>query len=105
MRHLKQLYEKHPNALKNFEDECQFLPFKSSFSTLQEFFEKTIELTDRNKLSWYIGFSNCQLNILKELRHLYSRPHFLPKDAEIPNTDYIFLGYNEGAVMHVSKHI
>lgn len=52
--------------------------------------------------TWYVGFSNCQANILSELRTLYTRPHFLPADAEIPNTDYTFLGYNEGAVMHVS---
>lgn len=53
------------------------------------------------KPTWYVGFSNCQSNILAELRHLYPRPHFLPEDAEIPNTDYIFMGYDEGAVMHV----
>lgn len=54
------------------------------------------------KPTWYVGFSNCQPDILTELRKLYPRPHFLPEDAEIPNTDYTFLGYNEGAVMHVS---
>lgn len=35
------------------------------------------------------------------MRKYYPRPHFLPKDAEIPNRDYIFFGYNEGATMHV----
>lgn len=55
----------------------------------------------RGNPSYYVGFSNCLPTILAELRKLYPIPHFLPIDAEIPNTDYIFLGYNEGAVMHV----
>lgn len=50
---------------------------------------------------WYVGFSNCQIEILQELRKLYPIPHFLPADAEVPNTDYIFLGYDQGAIMHV----
>lgn len=88
--------------MKHFEDECQFLPFKSSFSSLNEFFEMPQTQIETGKPSWYVGFSNCQSNILTELRQLYPRPHFLPEDAEIPNTDYTFLGYDEGAVMHVS---
>lgn len=62
-----------------------------------------IERAETGKPSWYVGFSNCQSEILNKLRQLYPRPHFLPKDAEIPNTDYIFLGYDQGAVMHVSN--
>lgn len=60
------------------------------------------ERTETGKPSWYVGFSNCQEVILDQLRQLYPRPHFLPKDAEIPHTDYIFLGFDQGAVMHVS---
>lgn len=57
------------------------------------------------KPPFYVGFSNCLSNIIYELRKLYPRrPHFLPADAEIPHTDYIFLGYNAGAVMHVSRN-
>lgn len=55
-----------------------------------------------NVKPWYVGFSNCQTDILFELRKLYPVPHFLPSDAEFPNTDYIFLGYDQGAIMHVS---
>lgn len=51
---------------------------------------------------WYVGFSNCQIKILNELRKLYPvPPHFLPADSEIPSYDYIFMGYDEGANMHV----
>lgn len=100
-QYLKQLYQKYPDELERFDDECQFLPFKSSFGSLGEFFELAKEQPDTGQPSWYIGFSNCQSNILAELRQLYSKPHFLPEDAEIPNTDYTFLGYDDGAVMHV----
>lgn len=55
--------------------------------------------------SYYVGFSNCLPNVLSELREYYPRPHFLPKDAEIPNADYIFLGYSDGALMHVSTSL
>lgn len=98
---LKQLYQKYPNELERFDEECQFLPFESSFGSLREFFEMPIEQIESGKPTWYIGFSNCQLNILAELRQLYQKPHFLPEDAELSNTDYIFLGYDDGAVIHV----
>lgn len=99
---LKDLYYRNPSSLANFNEDCQFLPFKSSFSTLEEFFEMPAEQVHGGQPTWYVGFSNCQANILSDLRALYPRPHFLPADAEIPNTDYTFLGYSEGAVMHVS---
>lgn len=88
--------------MEHFSDECQFLHFKSNFGSLRDLFQMPIEQTITGKPSWYVGFSNCQTNILNELRQLYPRPHFLPKDAEIPNTDYIFMGYDQGAVMHVN---
>jgi hypothetical protein len=37
------------------------------------------------------------------MREHYSIPHFLPEDAEHAHMDYIFIGYQQGAVMHVSK--
>ena len=37
------------------------------------------------------------------MREHYSIPHFLPEDAERAHMDYIFIGYHQGAVMHVSK--
>lgn len=36
------------------------------------------------------------------MRQYYTRPHFLPADAEHAHVDYIFMGYQQGAVMHVS---
>lgn len=103
--YLRQLYLKHPHALDTFDEECQFLQFQSNFASLRQLFDSVVDGTvngSASKPSWYVGFSNCQTSILNELRELYPRPHFLPNDAEIPNTDYIFLGYDQGAVMHVS---
>jgi hypothetical protein len=47
--------------------------------------------------------SNCHPEILAIMREHYSIPHFLPEDAEHAHMDYIFIGYQQGAVMHVSK--
>lgn len=99
--YLKDLYHRHRDDLHNFQDECQFLNFKSNFLTLEHFFEMSTERAENGKPPWYVGFSNCQSQILHELRKLYPIPHFLPEDAEVPNTDYIFLGYDQGAIMHV----
>lgn len=100
-QYIKSLYNSNPDILESFNDECQFLPFKSNFASLKDFLEMPEPQEKSGNPSYYVGFSNCQQNILAELRKLYPIPHFLPIDAEIPNTDYIFLGYNEGAVMHV----
>lgn len=98
---LKNLYERIPGAL---DEDCQFLQFRSDFKTLKDVFRMSSErasFTDGYP-PWYVGWSNCHPIVLEELRKLYPRPHFLPTDAEMPNTDYIFLGYEQGAFMHVS---
>jgi hypothetical protein len=52
---------------------------------------------------YFIFRSNCHPEILDIMREHYSIPHFLPEDAEHAHMDYIFIGYQQGAVMHVSK--
>lgn len=99
--YLRQLYLNNPLALDTFDEECQFLQFQSNFASLRQLFE-SVNNTNASQPSWYVGFSNCQSSILNELRELYQRPHFLANDVEIPNNDYIFLGYDQGAAMHVS---
>lgn len=44
---------------------------------------------------------NCHATILSEMRRYYPKPHFLPVDCEIPSKEYVFMGYDEGATMHV----
>lgn len=111
--YLKNLYENIPGAL---DEECQFLHFRSEFMSLRDVFQKISNNNENLKFPnhdynddndngkqkpWYVGWSNCHPVVLDELRKLYPRPHFLPEDAEMPNTDYIFLGYEQGAIMHV----
>lgn len=36
------------------------------------------------------------------MRKYYPKPHFLPDDCEIPSKEYVFMGYDDGATMHVS---
>lgn len=105
--YLKDLYLRTPGALESVAEDCQFLHFKSNFMDLRQVFEMSEERAQMQpgEQPWYIGWSNCHPVILSELRKLYPRPHFLPADAEMPNTDFIFLGWEQGAVMHVSKLI
>lgn len=98
--YLKDLYQKHPAALDSFHEDCQFLHFKSNFQTLRDVFRMSEDFRTGHK-PWYVGWSNCNPVILAELRKLYPKPHFLPEDAEMPNTDFVFLGYEQGALMHV----
>ncbi|KAL1375084.1 hypothetical protein pipiens_017716 [Culex pipiens pipiens] len=97
---LKDLYQKHPAALDSFHEDCQFLHFKSNFQTLRDVFRMSEDFRTGHK-PWYVGWSNCNPVILAELRKLYPKPHFLPEDAEMPNTDFVFLGYEQGALMHI----
>lgn len=99
--YIRDLYESVPGAL---EADCQFLHFKSDLKSLRDVFALSPE---RSNLShgtpWFVGWSICHPAVLAELRKLYPRPHFLPVDAEMPHTDFILMGYEQGAVMHVSR--
>jgi len=100
----RDLYERTEGAYESVEEECQFLSFKSNFANLREAFAMSEQraLHREGEDPWYIGWENCHLQILDAMKQFYSVPHFLPDDAEIPYSNYIFLGYEEGAVMHVS---
>lgn len=100
---LKDLYDRIPDGVDYVQEDCQFLHFKSNFVTLHDVFRMTESRinNENNDESWYVGWSNCHPIALRELRKLYPRPHFLPDDAEIPNTDFVFLGYEQGASMHI----
>lgn len=100
--HLRRLYRRNgADALRTFHDDCQFLNFQSNFLTLERFFAMSDARAETGQPPWYVGFSNCQSPVLRELRTLYGIPHFLPADAEVPNTDYVFMGFERGAIMHL----
>lgn len=100
----RNLYERIEGAYESVEEECQFLHFKSNFANLREVFamSKDRALHREGEDPWYVGWKNCHPQILDAMNKFYNVPHFLPVDAEIPYSNYIFMGYEEGAVMHVS---
>ncbi|XP_044751907.1 uncharacterized protein LOC123311864 [Coccinella septempunctata] len=99
----KKLYHENEDAYKSVDEECQFLHFKSDFTSLRDVF-----LMDHNRVvnepgqrSWYVGWGNCHPEILTEMRKYYPKPHFLPDDCEMPSKEYVFMGYGAGATMHL----
>lgn len=99
---IKELYESVPGAM---DSDCQFLHFNSDLKSLKHVFSMSAERSNLTQgVPWFVGWSVCQPAVLAELRKLYPRPHFLPFDAEMPHTDFILMGYEQGAVMHVSKN-
>lgn len=99
----RDLYEGVEGAYESVEEECQFLRFKSDFANLREVFamSETRALYREGENPWYVGWKNCHPRVLDAMKRFYSVPHFLPDDAEIPRSNYIFMGYEEGAVMHL----
>ncbi|XP_015122534.1 uncharacterized protein LOC107044966 isoform X2 [Diachasma alloeum] len=98
----RDLYERIEGSYESVEEECQFLHFKSNFSSLKEVFGMSEgRRQNREGGSWYVGWKNCHPEVLEEMRKYYEPPKFLPDDAEVPQTNYVFLGYDEGAIMHL----
>lgn len=98
----KDLYESIDGAYDTV-DECQFLHFKSNLTNLRDVFAMSEEraMLRNGKEPWYVGWKNCHRQILDIMKRYYSLPHFLPEDAEVPYSNYVFMGYEEGAIMHV----
>ncbi|XP_018397417.1 PREDICTED: uncharacterized protein LOC108775528 [Cyphomyrmex costatus] len=99
----RNLYERIEGAYESIEEECQFLHFKSNFANIREVFAMSEDraLHREGEEPWYVGWKNCHPQILDTMKQFYNIPHFLPDDAEIPYSNYIFMGYEEGAVMHL----
>ncbi|VEN56394.1 unnamed protein product [Callosobruchus maculatus] len=91
---------------RNAEEGCQFLHFNSNFISLKDVLSMSRQTTVKVpiKKSWYVGWGNCDPAILQQMRKHYPKPHFLPEDSENPSTDYIFVGYDGGATLHVRSY-
>ncbi|XP_066249854.1 uncharacterized protein [Euwallacea similis] len=90
-------------SIEDADAQCQFLHFKSDFISLKDIFAMS-EARVKNcpgEKSWYVGWNNCHPTITKTMRQYYPKPHFLPEDAEIPHEEYVFMGYDDGASMHL----
>lgn len=99
----KTLYEGTEGAYESVEDECQLLTFKTEFLSLKDVFSmsRSRVLNENGEKPWYIGWSNCHPGILSAMRAEYTRPEFLPLDAEHAHHHFIFMGYSQGAAMHL----
>ncbi|XP_072947479.1 uncharacterized protein [Epargyreus clarus] len=99
----KRLYEQTVGSYESLDYGCQFLNFKSDLFTLKDVFNmpKARVENEPGQEPWYVGWGNCHPEILSKVRQYYSIPEFLPEDAEFPETENIFFGYEIGAVMHL----
>ena len=71
-------------------DTCQFFPYKTNFTGLEDLFDME-EDDERWKKPWYVGWSNCNSYAADILRQHYSRPYFLPDDSEISRIDSLLV--------------
>ncbi|XP_058792739.1 uncharacterized protein LOC131665117 isoform X1 [Phymastichus coffea] len=103
LQFFRSLYERIPGAYESVHEDCQFLHFRSDFDNLRE----VLHMSERRAMNlpgeapWYVGWKNCHPQVMEVLKRFYEPPHFLPEDAEMPNSNYIFLGYEDGADMHL----
>lgn len=103
LEYFQQLYNNTEGSVKSVNEECQFLHFKSDFISVRDVFlmSENRSKNEPNEKSWYVGWGNCHPTILEEMRKHYPKPHFLPDDSEIPSKEYVFMGYDDGATLHL----
>uniref|UniRef100_A0A1I8GHS9 Cupin_8 domain-containing protein n=1 Tax=Macrostomum lignano TaxID=282301 RepID=A0A1I8GHS9_9PLAT len=95
----KNLYDSKPDSYKVQDDAGQFFAYKTEFGTLREALHMSEE---RRQKDWYFGWSNADEEIGQKLRQYYSRPDFLPEDAESSRIDWMFMGISrKGAQLHI----
>ena len=89
---------------------CQFFPYRTGFNDLASFFNisEARSRLDSSEKSYYVGWNNCFSPTIAEIRRHYSRPAFLPKDAETADMDWIFMGGSSaenggGAPTHIDQ--
>ncbi|XP_041362574.1 bifunctional arginine demethylase and lysyl-hydroxylase PSR-like [Gigantopelta aegis] len=102
----KKLYTETEGALVSVEEECQFFPYKTEFSTLEEAFNMSDARAryEPGEEPWYFGWSNCHKEVADKLRQHYRRPYFLPNDSESSSIDWLFMGGpGIGAFIHLDS--
>lgn len=61
-----ELYDSTPGAYHSVEDECQFLPFKTSFLSLQQAFHMNTERAQlKSGQPWYIGWYHFSIEYFR----------------------------------------
>ncbi|XP_052231804.1 uncharacterized protein LOC127845126 isoform X2 [Dreissena polymorpha] len=102
----RNLYRPGSQALENQQRKCQFFPYKSNFTRLEEVLEMSDDRAHMRDGStpWYIGWSNCDFKTANLLRQHYQRPYFLPRLSESSKTDWMFMGSpGYGAHLHIDN--
>ncbi|KAF5287863.1 hypothetical protein FQA39_LY15639 [Lamprigera yunnana] len=99
----KNLYDNIDDAYRSVDEECQFLHFRSNFISLRDVFAMSKARVNNKpgETPWYVGWGNCDPDVLTEMRKYYPKPHFLPEDSELSAKEYVFMGYDAGATMHL----
>ncbi|XP_067043156.1 bifunctional arginine demethylase and lysyl-hydroxylase JMJD6-like [Acropora muricata] len=102
-RFFKHLYAKNKEAAEENPDlGCIFFPYGSGFNSLREALKMSKKRAEWRGKPWYIGWSNCDPIVRDELRKYYSKPGFIPDDAETGDQDWIFMGGpGPGAPIHL----
>ncbi|XP_031571848.1 bifunctional arginine demethylase and lysyl-hydroxylase JMJD6-like [Actinia tenebrosa] len=100
----KQLYDRNNGSYEVNEEECQFFPYKTNFSSLREAFNMPKERAELKTEPWYFGWSNCDPVVREKLREHYQLPYFLPLDTETSQQDWLFMGGpGLGAQIHIDS--
>ncbi|XP_068672350.1 bifunctional arginine demethylase and lysyl-hydroxylase PSR-like [Montipora foliosa] len=102
-RFFKHLYSKNKEAAEENADlGCLFFPYQTGFDSLTEALSMPKKRAEWRGEPWYIGWSNCDPVVREELRKYYTKPGFLPDDAETGDQDWIFMGGpGPGAPIHL----
>jgi len=100
---LKKLYNMSLSSRPDEVNEgCQFFPYLTNFKNLRDLFEMSEERADLQEDQWYVGWSNCNVKVMRIIRKHYKRPEFIPDDSESSELDWIFVGgHGKGAQMHI----
>jgi hypothetical protein len=64
---LRQIFESEPGGIESVSEECQFLPFRSSFKNLHEVFQVNSDAREWEE-PWYIGWYDCDLVVFRPLK-------------------------------------
>nr|XP_002121293.1 uncharacterized protein LOC100179748 [Ciona intestinalis] len=100
--YFKSIYTPGSKALKQVNEKCQFFPYATNISGLEEFFNMSLSRVEGKEDHWYIGWSNCEGQATNELRKHYKLPYFLPQELDHSKLDWVFMGLpGHGAPMHI----
>ncbi|XP_068699551.1 uncharacterized protein [Montipora foliosa] len=101
-KYFKSIYSPDSPVMSSEDSNCQFFPYQSGYTALEEVFNMSEKDANMEGKPWYIGWSNCDSSAANELRKHYNMPYFLPETSESSKTDWVFMGCpGYGAHLHI----